>query len=511
VASTLAVPHRQADARARALRAPLFAAAAAVAVTAAVFALFGTRLGLIRDGAGDGAPLVLGALTPVTTEQGLEIDPSVSPDGSLVAYASGPPVRGARDLAEAPGYVFTCDWAEAGGRIACAYGNLILIPGRQFGNLAPSGILTVPAAGGDAVPLVAPEDVNYSPVWAPGGRSLYFVSNRQGVMDIYTVGVSADGRAEAEPRRITTGLGAWWIDLTADGRHLAYSTFVMRGNIWSMPIPSRETDTSEVTPLTQGNQLVESMRVSPDQRWLVYDSTIRRSSDIFRIPLTGGEPAELASDSADEFAADLSPDGREVAYHAYVSGSCEIFVKPVDGGPARQITAVPSAQESWPRWTPDGRAIVYRDQGPGGGLFLLRRSSAGAWGVPESLRPEAAWLGAWLPDGRAVYPRHGAVEVISIDTRKVQVVYAPAADAADPKAEMVASVDGRTLYFKSHDAAGRAAIWSVPSSGGRPARLVRFLDTHSSLGSELAAGAGRFFFRLEDHQADVWVADITLR
>ncbi len=319
------------------------------------------------------------------------------------------------------------------------------------------------------------------------------------------------GGPKAEPRRITTGLGAWWIDLSVDGRHLAYSTFVMRGNIWSMPIPSRETDTSDVTPVTRGNQLVESMRVSPDQRWLVYDSTIRRSSDIFRIPLTGGEPAELASDSADEFAADLSPDGREVAYHSFVSGSREIFVKPVDGGPARQITAVPSASESWPRWTPDGRAIVYLDQAGRGGLFLLRRNSAGAWDVPESLRPEANWLGAWLPDGRAVYPRNGAVEAISLDTRQVQVVYAPSADAADPRAEMISSVDGRTLYFKSHDADGRAAIWSVPASGGRPARLVRFLDTHSSLGTALAAGAGRFFFRLEDHQADVWVADITVR
>jgi hypothetical protein len=147
-----------------------------------------------------------------------------------------------------------------------------------------------------------------------------------------------------------------------------------------------------------------------------------------------------------------------------------------------------------------------------GGLFLLRRGSAGAWGVPESLRPQASRIGAWLPDGRAVYvTRDGAVEAISIDTRQVQVVYAPGADAADPRAEMTASVDGRTVYFKSHDADGRAAIWSVLVSGGRPARLVRFLDTHASLGQSLAAGAGRLFFRLEDHQADVWVADITVR
>jgi hypothetical protein len=74
---------------------------------------------------------------------------------------------------------------------------------------------------------------------------------------------------------------------------------------------------------------------------------------------------------------------------------------------------------------------------------------------------------------------------------------------------VVVSEDGRTLYFKSHDVQGQASLWAVPLSGGRPRLLVRF---DASLGSsnrpDFAAGAGRFFFTIEDRQSDIWVAQV---
>jgi hypothetical protein len=74
---------------------------------------------------------------------------------------------------------------------------------------------------------------------------------------------------------------------------------------------------------------------------------------------------------------------------------------------------------------------------------------------------------------------------------------------------VAASDDGRTVYFKSHDSDGRASIWRVPVGGGRPQLVVRFTDpTRESSRADFAAGAGRFFFTLEDRQSDIWIAEI---
>jgi hypothetical protein len=73
----------------------------------------------------------------------------------------------------------------------------------------------------------------------------------------------------------------------------------------------------------------------------------------------------------------------------------------------------------------------------------------------------------------------------------------------------VVSEDGRTLYFKSHDAQGQASLWAVPLSGGRPRLLVRFdAGLGSSNRPDFATGAGRFFFTIEDRQSDIWVAEV---
>jgi len=52
----------------------------------------------------------------------------------------------------------------------------------------------------------------------------------------------------------------------------------------------------------------------------------------------------------------------------------------------------------------------------------------------------------------------------------------------------------------------------VPLAGGQPRQLVRFEDlSRVSIRPDFAVGGGKFFFTLEDRQADIWMADITRR
>ena len=74
------------------------------------------------------------------------------------------------------------------------------------------------------------------------------------------------------------------------------------------------------------------------------------------------------------------------------------------------------------------------------------------------------------------------------------------------------SANGRELYFKSHDARGRASFWSMPATGGRPRLLVRFDDpARASNRFEFASDGRRFYFTVEDRQSDIWVAEAIRR
>lgn len=447
-----------------------------------------------------------------------------SPDGGRVFLARGGELSildlaaGTEEPLTTLSYeLHSCDWSPGGDWIACTSGNWeAIVPGRTYGNIAPSAVILVHTEDGRVREITDRSALNESPVWSPDGRLLYFVSNRQGPRDVYAVEIGDDGSPRAEPRRMTTGLDAQSIAFSGDGRRLTYVSYQARANLWSLPIPpsGEVVDAGTATRLTSENQIVESMRVSWDDRWLLYDSNLHGSADVFRIPVGGGTPERLTEHPADDFAPDLSPDGRELVFHSWRTGSRDIFVQPVAGGPAQQLTDSPF-QESYPVWSPDGNAVAFYDQwqeeGEPRGLFVVRRDDSGAWGEPELVR-HGTYTVSWAPDASFIaYSMDGVIEVIPPGGGEPRVVYRAGSDDPDPE-RVIVSDDGRTLYFKSHDAEVRASLWSVPVAGGEPRLLVRFDDpVRPSIRSDFAVGAGRFFFTLEDRQSDIWVAEMVER
>jgi Tol biopolymer transport system component len=448
-----------------------------------------------------------------------------SPDGSRVALAYGGSLwtapangRGVRQLVGTSPYeLHSCDWSPNGRWIACVSGNWSFAgPGGYFGNISPSAIVLLPAAGGAPVELMDRSFVHKSPAWSSDSRRLYFLSNREGASDLYAVPVADDGTRTGEPVRLTTGLAAYAIAFSPDRRHLAYANYSSRSNIWELSIRSTAPiDVTHARPRTTGNQTIEAMRVSRDGRWLLYDSNVRGNFDIYRMELTTGAVERITTDSTDEFAPDLTADGLWLAYHSWRTKSRDVFVRSLKTGLVEQVTSSPF-QESLPAWSPNGRALVYLDQlvedGSARGLFLMRRDRNGQWTRPSLLRAGTS-RAAWSFDGRFVtYTRRGSIEVMPVDTGEPQVVYAPA-DPADPVAGNVQFGPGdRRLYFKSHDSHGRASFWSVPVSGGKPTALVRFTDpTRPSGRTDFAVGEGRFYFTVEDRRSNIWVSDAVER
>jgi Tol biopolymer transport system component len=76
--------------------------------------------------------------------------------------------------------------------------------------------------------------LNVSPAWMPDGRHLLYVSSERGGRDVYLASLDASGRPVGEPQRLTTGLDAHTITLSAKGDRLAYSHFSHTANICSI-------------------------------------------------------------------------------------------------------------------------------------------------------------------------------------------------------------------------------------------------------------------------------------
>jgi serine/threonine-protein kinase len=582
---------------------------AGLIAAAAIVALVVAR----RQASDSVAPLSLGRATQLTSERGLEVQPSISPDGRFVAYAVGHSLRmriavkplaggrarlltsdssenqwlprwspdGSRVLFLSRGGVFSapslgdgpareevasrpraiirssawssdgraiayvrgdsllirnletgdtrlvatgpdlhsCRWSPDDAWLACVSGNSFYVTvgaapgvGPMFGNLAPSRILLVPATGGNAVGVTDSVSLNQSPVWSRDGRTLYYVSSRNGPRDVYAVELDDRGRAPAEPMRVTTGMGAQSIELSSDGSHVVYTAYASTANVWAMNIPESRAapatvTPSSATPITSGTQTVEGVRVSPDGRWLIFDSDLSGHSDVYRVPVSGGDAERLTHGPADAFRGSLSPDGRELAYHSFQTGSRNLFLATFDGTPPRQLTRSPG-QFAMANWSPDGHALAFFDM-VGTRIMVMRRDARGRWSDAR-FTGGRGWRAEWSPDGRDiafVSPTDGRIGIVSADSGAPRDVYVPR--DGDPLAELaVFAPHGRELYFKSHDTSGEASFWSIPLAGGRPRLLVRFDDpVWSSNRFDFASDGRRFYFTVEDRQSDLWVAE----
>ena len=438
-----------------------------------------------------------------------------SPDGRRIVYAVGRRIEVRAAEGGPPTTIAEVEqphsfaWSPDGSRIAYVLGNAAFVYAPYaIGNIAPSAVWTVGASGGRPVPLTDAAALNTSPAWLPDGRSVLFVSSRDGSRDVYRVAIDRSGKPVGAPVRLTTGLGIHTIALSRDGRQLAYADFTEYANVATLPIPSAgPVSAAAAEPLTSGHQSIEGMAVSPDGRWLAFDSDRDGHQAIYLMPRSGGEPELLSPGSEDDFMPAWSPDGREVAYYGFRGGHRRLFVIPAIGGTPSPVVS-DSGNQRFPDWSPDGRRLVYHSDRTGRfELYAVERAAGGRWNPPRQLTTEGGQEARWSPDGREiVYLRNGGLWVIAPDGSAPRLLV----DSRDPAVRPVPllaqwSPDGRAVYYKALDGEGHASLWSVPVGGGEPRLLVRFDDpARPSPRAEFALDGRRFYFTLAERESDIW-------
>jgi Tol biopolymer transport system component/DNA-binding SARP family transcriptional activator len=439
---------------------------------------------------------------------------SWAPDGKRIAYVQSDTVfiqsldsTGRTALADGVDLHSTA-WSRDGDWVAFVAGNSSFYDG----NIAPSALRLVRAAGGPVMLLTDSLALNTSPIWVPGKRSLLFISDRDGGRDVYQMFLTRSGAPTGPPVRLTTGLNPERISISADGKRLAWSVLTRTANIWSLPIPARDSlPLSQAREETTGTQQVENFSISRDGQWLYYDSNRNGNQDIWRKPLVGGEPEMITSDRADDFQPAVSPDGREVAFHSMRTGNRDIFVVPAVGGPATRISTS-TAQDNDVTWSPDGRALIWNSDEGGGSAWIARREDNGSWGSPTHLRlgpTKSLRMLRWSPDNHWIFFSDSAGMELWSPTagdRRLLVhgVYAYF---------FAWSEDSRALYGLAFDRAlDRVAIVAVAVADAKM-RVLAYADNPRGqrYGSGFAVRNGRIYFTLTNDNSDIWVGAVTTK
>ncbi len=179
-----------------------------------------------------------------------------------------------------------------------------------------------------------------------------------------------------------------------DGRRIAFqSTRSGSLEVWTC-----DSDGGNCQQLTSfSGPQAGTPRWSPDGRWLVLDSRTEGASQIYVVSSDGGAPRQLTSGGWMSRMPYWSHDGQWIYFCSNRSGKEETWRMPAGGGEASQITRVGGC--SFPKESPDGKYVLYTMRfGTNGPLF--RYPVAG--GTAEQVVP-LAYDNTWDVSPKGLY------------------------------------------------------------------------------------------------------------
>ncbi len=446
--------------------------------------------------------------------------PAWEPDGNRLAFATGNAIftldlagGGLVKLAESR-HPHSLSWSPDGRWLAFGEENLGVsgIRSVYLGNIAPSSLRLLALEGGEVHVLIDDGALNSSPMWSADGRHLLYTSDRDGTADVFRIALTSDGRPAGPVERITTGANVLGATLSRDGRRLAYGSFRQRSNIWSVPIPATGQGpvlVSDGKRVTSGDQVIETLGVSRDGRWLAYDSGLHGNQDLFVVPTAGGDPVRLTLSPGHDFGPSFSPDHRSVVFYSYREGGRSLFVADAQGGGVIRLTE-PDAFDAFPNWSPDGLRIVFQRRDWASDvpyLYVTKRDDErSSWGSPQRMWSRYGQLPRWSPDGsRLLFATDQDVRVMPAGGGAARIIH--------PRPGFpIWSADGELVYVKESlgpvgTSGDRFGIWEVSLDGRHPQLIVTDPESHSPHRA-FGTDGEHFFYTMSERESDIWVTEL---
>ncbi len=477
-------------------------------------------------------PAALSRLDPLqlTTSPGLELDPTLSPDGNALAFSSdqgGTFEIYLRDLT--PGGRRTQLTADGGQSFEPAFspdGKTIAFHSKNRG-----GIWLIPATGGTPRRLTR----NGSrPAWSPDGKTLAFQSESSPQISDTTAPalavstlwlVAKDGTGRRQLTHAGQPVGAHAAPaFSPDGRRIVFSTSQRaKSEIWSIAVDSgdpilmarepsagfdpiyaadghgiffsaraREINTLWQLPLSRRGvkpagpavrvdlphlASIHQLAISVDGSKMAF-AAMETTSNLWSLPINpktaepAGEPVPLTRGTGRNNRPAFSPDGRRIAFDRWQHGlNVAIWVMGSGGADMRQLTVDPWSQTQ-PSWLPAGKGLGFQSHVGGQRIYSTIDLESGHKEVLTALDTDVDWA-RLSPDGTRL-AFHSRGQGLGINLWLM--------DLADGSRRQLTgsdelmgfpcwSPDGQWLAFQSKQGES-SYLMVLPAAGGEPTRLT---------------------------------------
>jgi Tol biopolymer transport system component/DNA-binding SARP family transcriptional activator len=455
-------------------------------------------------------PQQIGASSPLTTEDGLQVEAAISPNGRLVAYAKG-------NMARLRIFVQKIDgdqaWALSGDSLAHELqprwspdNDQILFLSRNNAYVSPSigGSPRLVARGSSGTAMVR------SASWSPHGDSVAIVRNDSLlVQPLEGTHTRFVGRGRELHSCVWSPNGKWiacasgnWLEFESgplfgnDGQAaivifpasggtaiaLTDADFEHRSPAWSADgkflwmLSNRDGSTGEVYAIPigkDGRAAGAVVRIGLRAEWIglsahriVYSFPHRRAN-IWSVPVGADTPSSMATltrvTSGNQIIETVSTsrDGKWLVYDSNLRGNADIYRMPISGGPAELLTRDGRPEFAGALSPDDGELAWHRWVGGIRRLFV-RRLDADS-GREISAEPGDQEVPRWSPDGRSLAAwthatAEGDVFVLRRDASGRWKRLWKLKDGQLP----AWSPDGKTIAFPRYD----GSIQTIPADSG---------------------------------------------
>jgi tricorn protease len=303
-------------------------------------------------------------------------------------------------------------------------------------------------AGAEAVPLTADwPGTSHDPMFWDG--RVYFLSDRDGVMNVYSMDRNGHGLKQHTHHR---GFDIQWASLSS-GR-IAYQC---GADLWLLDLKSGHDAVINITLVSDFDQLrdhwvkrpleyLTGVHIAPDGSGAVFTAR----GEVFTLPARSGRIVKVAGNSGIRYReARYMPDGKSIIALSTESGETEFWKYPANGI---------GAPEQWThdakvlRWdgvpSPDGRWLAHHDKDQQLWLFdtktkQQKRIAQSMMGGFEDLTwsPDSQWL-AYVETATNTFDQ---IKVLNVNTGAIQALTSDRYNSGSP----AWSADGKWLCFLS--------------------------------------------------------------
>ena len=242
-------------------------------------------------------------------------------------------------------------WSPSGKRIAF-WTHTATVEGQR-------DIWTMAADGTDPLPVMEDVATDWDPFWSPDGRWLYFISDRDGLPNVWRVPIDeSTGRVTGDLQPVTAGVSnVMEASMAADGSGLAVNIGRTTGEISVAPFdPEAERVLDTPLPLvTSANPFYQS-DISKDCEWLAYRSSLPTEA-LYVMRADGSQRRRILEDEHRNRGPRWSPDGRWLSFYSNRSGTYETWAIRPNGSGLRQLSDTEGVMVE-AQWTSDGRQLL---------------------------------------------------------------------------------------------------------------------------------------------------------